>query len=200
MLPLDSVACPGSNRGGVTNSRTVTEITGPRQVGKILVSRERCDETVAKCLLTDPKTLKNVLADLLESKLDTMLQLISSTQTQIQDEIPSECTNVYFDLLEVCMIVKFVFDTGCSTTLTLSDVKNYLLNPKPSRMAIMLAHGDENVPAELQGQLISYAVGSDAATSQPLALAVDTVPGLNESLLSFTQFYEKMGYNLHVRS
>ena len=86
MLPLDNVACPGSNRGGVTNSRTMTEVTGPQQVGKILVSRERCDETVAKCLLTDPKTLKNVLADLLESKLDAMLQLISSTQTQIQDE------------------------------------------------------------------------------------------------------------------
>ena len=62
-----------------------------------------------------------VLADLPESKLDAMLQLISSTQTQIQDEIPSECTNVYFDLLEVCMIVKFVFDTGCSPVLARRD-------------------------------------------------------------------------------
>ena len=41
-------------------------------------------------------------------------------------------------------------------------------------------------------------VGSDAAVSVPLSVGVDTVPGLNESLLSFTTFYERLGYNLHL--
>lgn len=172
--------------------------TGPPQVGKILALRDDRDETAANCLLADSGTLKNVINDLSEPDLDAILRLISNAQNQIQEEIPNQVSNTYFDLLEVCMIVKFVFDTGCSTTLTLTDVKNYLLNPKQSRLAILLAHGDANVPAEAHGQLIAYAIGSDAAVSQPLALAVDTVPGLNESLLSFTQFYEKMGYNLHL--
>ena len=76
--------------------------TGPQQVGKILALRDDRDETAANCLLADSGTLKNVINDLSESDLDAILRLISNAQNQIQEEIPNQVSNTYFDLLEVC--------------------------------------------------------------------------------------------------
>ena len=73
-----------------------------------------------------------------------------------------------------------------------------LINQRDSRLSISLAHGKTSVSAAKHGQLISYPIGADAAISQPLKIAVDTVPGLNQSLLSFSEFYEVMGYNVHL--
>ena len=147
-------------------------------------------------LLSDSQAefTKDIIDQLSEKDLDNLLKVLGA-ETQ---EKPTEISDTYYDLLRLCKIVKFVFDTGCSTTLTMPDVHNMLINQRDSRLSISLAHGKTSVSAAKHGQLISYPIGADAAISQPLKIAVDTVPGLNQSLLSFSEFYEVMGYNVHL--
>ena len=150
-------------------------------------------------LLSDSQAefTKDIIDQLSEKDLDNLLKVLGA-ETQ---EKPIEISDTYYDLLRLCKIVKFVFDTGCSTTLTMPDVHNMLINQRDSRLSISLAHGKTSVSAAKHGQLISYPIGADAAISQPLKIAVDTVPGLNQSLLSSRQSHVSMtaGPQAHVK-
>ena len=114
-------------------------------------------------LLSDSQAefTKDIIDQLSEKDLDNLLKVLGA-ETQ---EKPTEISDTYYDLLRLCKIVKFVFDTGCSTTLTMPDVHNMLINQRDSRLSISLAHGKTSVSAAKHGQLISYPIGADAAIS-----------------------------------
>ena len=84
-------------------------------------------------LLSDSQAefTKDIIDQLSEKDLDNLLKVLGA-ETQ---EKPTEISDTYYDLLRLCKIVKFVFDTGCSTTLTMPDVHNMLINQRDSRLS-----------------------------------------------------------------
>eukprot|EP01050_Picozoa_sp_SAG11_P005305 SAG11_NODE_367_length_10114_cov_16.930904_9_plen_237_part_00 len=89
-------------------------------------------------------------------------------------------------------VISYVFDTGASTTLNGERISNSLINPAPSTLKILGFHGSRKINATQSGTLLGYLVGSNV--TEPFTIMTTTVPGINQPLLSFTDFYENRGY------
>eukprot|EP01050_Picozoa_sp_SAG11_P012961 SAG11_NODE_1480_length_4835_cov_3.840794_1_plen_104_part_00 len=82
-------------------------------------------------------------------------------------------------------------DTGASTTLDGELISNSLINPAPSNLKILGFHGSKKINAMQSGMLLGYPVGSNV--TKPFTIMTTTVHGINQPLLSFTDFDENRG-------
>ena len=89
-------------------------------------------------------------------------------------------------------VISYVFDTGASTTLDGETISTSLIDSSPSNLKILGFHGSQKIKALQSGKLLGYPVGSNM--TEPFKIMTNTVPGINQPLLSFTDFYENQGY------
>ena len=114
----------------------------------------------------------------------------------------------YFDLQGTCSLVSFIFDTGASISISDVSLNKFLHNDTRSTVSISGFHGDGTVHGDLHGSLNCFPVLSKCEAdlrksgmvyaNKSIEVEVDTASGVNNPLLSFTKFFESMGYNLQI--
>lgn len=98
------------------------------------------------------------------------------------------------------LYMTFVLDTGCSTTLSSTEIHRVLNDMQPSTIRIRGFKGSQREPGLKHGRAFMYALSADSKQpGTPVIFSVDTVKSINHNLYSITEAFEKQGFDVHLQ-
>jgi len=127
---------------------------------------------------------------------------ISALVVEYDNEIDAAAIDLQQIIIRKTGVVymTFVLDTGCSTTLSSTEIHRVLNDMQPSTIRIRGFKGTQREPGLKHGRAYMYALSADPKQpGTPVAFSVDTVKSINHNLYSITEAFETQGFDVHLQ-
>ena len=127
---------------------------------------------------------------------------ISALVVECDNEIDAAAIDLQQIIIRKTGVVymTFVLDTGCSTTLSSTEIHRVLNDMQPSTIRIRGFKGTQREPGLKHGRAYMYALSADPKRpGTPVAFSVDTVKSINHNLYSITEAFETQGFDVHLQ-